>query len=32
MSDIGKRTTSDKDGAHGIDEIVHGVDIGGQIG
>ena len=32
MCDIGKRTASDKDGAHGIDEIVHGVDIGGQIG
>ena len=24
-------TSTDKDGADGIDEIVHGVDIGGQI-
>ena len=25
-------TSADKDGADGIDEVVHGIDIGGKIG
>ena len=32
MGDVGEVTAADEDGAHGIDEVVHGVDVGGQVG
>ena len=32
MGDGGEASASDEDGADGIDEVVHGIDVGGQIG
>ena len=32
MGHIAETTATDKDGADGVDEIVHGVDVGGQVG
>ena len=29
MSDVGKASSSDEDGADGVDEVMHGIDIGG---
>ncbi len=32
MGDGLEGAASDKDGANGIDEVMHGIDVGGQIG
>ena len=31
MGNAGKAAATHKDGANGIDEVMHGVDVGGQI-
>ena len=32
MGDGGERTTTHEDGADGIDEVMHRIDVGGQVG
>ena len=32
MSHLAETATTDEDGADGIDEVVHGIDVGGRIG
>ena len=32
MGDAVEVAATDKDGADGIDEVVHGIDVGGEIG